>query len=95
MHEEQLSVTFVPWGISVAGTEPDSHFVPTIHVNDGEVLRWGFYGARITVMPKITNKSKRVEGGPVEEPAPPVLRQRECDDGDGLKKLTYFQAMQW
>lgn len=64
---------FVPWGVRVTGTELDSHPVPTVHVNDDEVARWGSYGAWVTVMPKVANVSERIEGGSVKEPILPVL----------------------
>ena len=65
---------FVPRGARIAGTEPDSYFVPTVGVDNGENTRWGSKGARVAVMSKVANKSERMEGGSVEKPIPPVLR---------------------
>ena len=64
---------FVPWDVRVTGTEPDSHPVPTIHVDNGEVVRWGFHRAWVAVVPEMANESKRMEGGSVKEPILPVL----------------------
>lgn len=63
----------VPRGARIAGTELDLHFVPTIHVDDGEVARWRVNGAWITGMPEVADESKRVEGGSFKEPILPEL----------------------
>ena len=48
----------MPWGTRIAGTEPDPYFVPAIHVDDGEVARFGVDGARITIMSQVADESK-------------------------------------
>lgn len=68
-----MSVTFVPWGVRVAGAEPDSYFVPTVEVDDDEVLRRRSRRTRIAVMPSVINKSEQIERGSVEEVILPAL----------------------
>ena len=47
--------------------------MPTVGIDNGEVVRLGFEEAWVTVVPKIVNKSKQIEGGSVEEPVLPEL----------------------
>lgn len=48
--------------------------MPTVHVDDNEVARRGFYGTWVTLVSEVANKSERVEGYSVEEPVLPTLR---------------------
>lgn len=47
--------------------------MPTVGVNNGEIVRLGFDETWVTAVPKITNEPKRMEGCSVKEPVPPVL----------------------
>lgn len=64
---------FVPWGASVAGTEPNLDLMPTIHINNHDVVKPGFNEAWITTVAKLADQSKQMEGCSVEEPILPVL----------------------
>jgi hypothetical protein len=72
-HPEQLPVTLVPWGASVTATENNPNFVTTVNIDYGEGIRRGPRGTRVAVVAKVACKSKRMEGGPVEESVLPVL----------------------
>ena len=59
---------FVPWSTRITATESNSDFMPTVGINNGEVVGLGSKEAWVTVVPKIANKSEQIEGGSVEEP---------------------------
>jgi hypothetical protein len=49
-------------------------FVPTVDVDDGELLVRGVRRALVTVMPEMTDISEGMEGDPVKESVPPALK---------------------
>ena len=72
-HTDQLAVVLVGDTACTTLAKYNSHIMPTVDVNNGELVVGGVCGARITVVPKVTDVSERVEGGPVEKSVLPAL----------------------
>ena len=71
-HVKQLFVTFIPWAIA-AGTERNPDFVPTVDIDDSNVVKRRSSGTWVTIMPEVAYETQRMERGAVKEPIPPVL----------------------
>ena len=59
--------------------------MPTININDGELVGRGPSGAWVSAMAKVAHKPERMEGGPIEEPVLPVLGKGEPNNSSLLE----------
>ena len=58
VHMEELTVTFVGHVTRTTPTKSDLHFMPTVDVNDGELMVGGVRRTRITTMPEVADISE-------------------------------------
>ena len=72
-HTEELAVAFVGDATHATFTESDLYHVPTVGIDDGELMVRGACGAWIAIVSKIADVPERIEGGSVKKGVLPAL----------------------
>ena len=71
------------------------NLVPTVVVDDGELMVRGVRRARVTTVSKMADIPERMERSPVEKPILPALGVMSMNIKAKLGTRTYLHAMQW